>query len=107
MTIESFIIFNKVNPETGLTIKQENLRQQHDIPLDTLVEINCDYSEYHGLRLFVARHERDCDGTPLYGLSFEKHEIISNWFLVFKEGVVNFAITGGFGKESLIVVKSA
>lgn len=65
-----------VNPETGNTFRQDNLAQTHKIPLETLVEIlpynedpEQDYGEHTGLRLWVAEHTRDCDGTPLYTLS--------------------------------------
>lgn len=54
----------------GKTIRQNNLEKQHAIPLGTLVEINADYLDVHGVRLFVVNYSRDCDGTPLYDLSF-------------------------------------
>lgn len=49
-----------------------------DIPIGTLVEITykSDYEEEneskYGLRLFVVNHSRDCDGTPLYDMSFDQ-----------------------------------
>lgn len=64
--------------QNGKTIKQNNLEKKHNIQLGTLVEITCDDSlcdeedQHNGLRLFVVEHTRDCDGTPLYGLSFDK-----------------------------------
>lgn len=52
---------------------------KHTIPLGTLVEIkhndefdnekNDDYRK--GIRMFVVRHSFDCDGSPLYDLSFD------------------------------------
>ena len=64
------------NPESGKTYRQENNEKTHKIPLGTLVEVdfNDEYCETpkKGLRLFVVRHDRDCDGTPLYSLSFNK-----------------------------------
>lgn len=54
----------------GVTDKQRNLELSHLIPLGTLVEVNASCCEEHGCRLFVVSHDRDCDGTPLYGLSF-------------------------------------
>lgn len=64
--------------DNGLTVKQNNLQLKHKIPLGALVEISYD-SKYdepdddtNGLRLFVVDHSRDCDGTPLYGLSFSR-----------------------------------
>lgn len=64
------------NTESGKTYRQENLEKAHKIPLGTLVEVsfNDEYCETpkNGLRLFVVRHDRDCDNTPLYSLSFNK-----------------------------------
>jgi len=53
----------------GLTIRENNMKTEHKIPLGSLVEVNIPYIEEHGVRLFVVSHERDCDGTPLYTLS--------------------------------------
>ena len=58
--------------ENGKTIKENNMQKQHSIAIGTLVEVNIDYLEEHGIRLFVCSHDRDCDGTPLYTLSFDK-----------------------------------
>ncbi len=53
---------------SGRTYRQVNAAKAHSIPLGTLVETN------RGARLFVARHDRDCDQTPLYALSYEPGE---------------------------------
>lgn len=58
----------------GKTVKQNNMAQVHNISIGTLVEIlpdSCSDDEA-GLRLFVVGHGRDCDGTPLYHMSFNK-----------------------------------
>jgi hypothetical protein len=59
----------------GKTIKENNLEIKHNIPLGELVEIITwdkeSEEKYGGLRLFVVEHERDVDGTPLYGLSWD------------------------------------
>jgi len=58
----------------GKTVKQNNMAQVHNISIGTLVEIlpdSCSDDEA-GLRLFVVGHGRDCDGTPLYHMSFKK-----------------------------------
>lgn len=62
-----FLLRNMVEAN-GKTIKQNNTERTHTIPLDTLVELE------NGVRLFVYRHDRDCDGTPLYALSAEIRE---------------------------------
>lgn len=39
----------------------------HTIPVGSLVELDDDC-----VRLYVVAHHRDCDGTPLYALSWDK-----------------------------------
>lgn len=57
-------VADMVNEKTGKTWREENLEKEHNIPLKSLVEV-----EGRGLRLYVVKYLRDCDGTPLYGLS--------------------------------------
>lgn len=52
----------------GKTVRQNNEAIAHTIPLGTLVEVDLDYSDHHGIRMFVVMHTRDCDGSPLYAL---------------------------------------
>lgn len=67
--------------ENGKTWKENNMEIKHNIPLGTLVEIHIesdgepevDPDSLNGVRLFVCDHSRDCDGTPLYSLSFDKN----------------------------------
>lgn len=99
------------NPTTGLTWRQENLNLTHQIPLGTLVEVNIEESDYHGLRAFVVRHDRDCDGTPLYALSVEPLDKYINTIRLIKavgihDSVERFMVKGGFDEESLIVIRS-
>ena len=114
--------------QNGKTIKQNNLeKKKHNIELGTLVEITSDDTlhdeedQHNGLRLFVVQHTRDCDGTPLYSLSFNKaagcelqsamddlekqakgsleHDLVS-WMTINLQG----SILHGFPEESLKVV---
>jgi len=64
-------------PARGKTIKENNLEKQHNIPINTLVEI----ASLGGARLYVLGFSRDCDGTPLYrlGISDNTHFIISGY----------------------------
>jgi hypothetical protein len=111
--------------ENGQTITQNNLQKQHNIPLGSLVEIFSTDDEkwndpegiQHGLRLWVTGHTRDCDGTPLYALSFNK-----NAYAEFKncerqaesgDKLVNHMkqyyrgqFDDGYSEESLIVIKA-
>lgn len=104
--------FADIREKNGKTIRENNLELTHKIPLGTLVEINHEDSKYHGLRVFVVRHDRDCDGTPLYALSFDKdicqqienykacEEIFMRQIAKYEE----FKIFGAYGEESLIDV---
>lgn len=67
-------LVDPLDPE-GRTFREVNQSMPHNIPLGTLVEVKWD--EWFGggacrkihARLWVVRHDRDCDGTPLYSLS--------------------------------------
>jgi len=125
--MSNIIFVNDVVLEDGKTIKETNLQKQHSIALGSLVEIKSDDDLVYcdslgGLRLFVTDHMRDCDGTPLYALSFNKkaaerlteaekalvnveqgsltHTLIS-WNVTFFKG----SILTGFSEESLTVIK--
>lgn len=65
------IVYEIPGPD-GKTDKEINLLMQHNIPLGSLVEVGDDVPEQAGCRLYVVQHNRDCDGTPLYSLSFDK-----------------------------------
>lgn len=68
MTVQ---IVYEIRDENGVSEKERNLQITHNIPLGTLVEVNYPCSPEHGCRLFVVEHTRDCDGEPLYSLSFD------------------------------------
>ena len=74
---------NDIVEANGKSFKDNNLAIQHNIPLGSLVEILPEQDEnpnepnrHTGLRLFVVSLSRDCDGTPLYTLSFNKNSFI-------------------------------
>jgi hypothetical protein len=96
-----FFMHNTVQ-ENGKTVKENNLDNlHHKIPVGTLVEVK--YDNWFGegacekvhARLWVIKHTRDCDGTPLYSLSRYK-----DW----KEGQQKNSVHG-FGGESLKVIE--
>jgi hypothetical protein len=67
---------SEIQESNGKTIRQNNMEKKHEIPIGSLIEFNCEDNSYeedpvNGLRLFVVNHSRDCDGTPLYDLSFK------------------------------------
>jgi len=57
----------------GKTIKENNTAIKHSIPIGTLVEIET------GVRLFILKHHRDCDGTPLYSIGIDEEDSFSNY----------------------------
>lgn len=85
------------NPESGKTYREENEAKQHNVPLGTLVEVE------DGLRLFVVAHERDCDGTPLYALSFDKEWAPDMFGTKFK-AFARWRLSAGYPESSLKVV---
>ena len=100
-------IHNLVNPKSGKTRKEENLEQQHNIPIGTLVEIQVDSesdAQYDGVRLYVVGHTRDCDGTPLYQLGM-KNASLKNPFL--GDAFYAFDTFGGFAEDYLKIIKNS
>ena len=73
------LLVSDIVEENGKTVRENNNALIHNIPLGSLVEILPDMWEMEsgevsistGLRLYVVNHGRDCNGTPLYDLSFD------------------------------------
>ena len=76
------------------TYKEVNAAKIHTIPVGTLVELE------DGVRLWVVYHGRDCDGTPLYFLSYDKDDIIKE-----RENFRNSSWTSGYSEEGLKIIK--
>lgn len=57
----------------GRTFRQINAARKHEFPLESLVELD------DGERLYVKRHTRDCDQTPLYSLGTLHEEDPHRW----------------------------
>lgn len=111
-------ICDLVNPESGLSYREENRLQSHNIPLFSLVEVvgnPASPGPNDGMRLFVQRLGRDCDQTPLYWLTLDykvvghdlslggnktEHELM---LARLKGG----STMGGYREESLVVIRSA
>lgn len=108
--------------KNGLTVRENNLKAEHKIPLGSLVEVDIEGHEENGVRLFVISHDRDCDGTPLYTLSFDKKageklkslkqelETLSPGsedcsIARYRYNLADGSVTGGFSEYSLIVIK--
>lgn len=65
------INFSDLVESNGNTVRQNNLMLDHNIPIGTMVEIIFEEDQQHGMRVFIAEHSRDCDGTPTYGLTMD------------------------------------
>lgn len=89
----------------GKTIRENNMLLQHNITLGTLVEVNIDYSDHHGIRAFVVRYDRDCDGTPLYGLGMSNDLASYECSDKTIQKLINMKIESGFPEDSLVIVK--
>lgn len=105
---KAFNFADLISSDTGKTFREENEEKKHNIPLGTLVEVDVD--DYYlenpkkGLRLFVVSHDRDCDGTPLYSLSFNKNWKKDKYGEKFE--LLNKAqIDSGYDENSLKIVK--
>lgn len=94
-----FINIADIPDEDGKTPRQKNLANPHNIPLQSLVETS------EGLRLWVVDHRRDCDGTPLYGLSFDI-DWHSSMYGLQNQAMAMSRVDGGYPEESLTVISS-
>jgi hypothetical protein len=92
---------NDIIEKNGKTIKENNLELIHNIPIESLVEIiEPELENFYGTRLFVVKHTRDCDGTPLYTLCANKNDKDYHVF-----GLIINTKHGGFSEENLKVIK--
>lgn len=112
------VILHHIVGEDGQTDKERNTKNQHTIPLFSLVEIEYEGSEEFGLRLYVQGHSRDCDGTPLYNLTYDYRivgkDVSTDRVRAAKDSLDHMLavidtgkITGGYSAESLVVIRTA
>lgn len=110
----------------GKTVRQNNQAIPHELPLGSLVEITIDCpigefgSVYKGVRLFVVAHDRDCDGSPLYSLSFDQNVLREiegaqatfddnrgskfNSLFAMSVGKAKGSISDGWGPDNLLLI---
>lgn len=84
------IVMHDIVEKNGKTAKENNLEKTHKIKIGALVELKS------GARLFIVKHLRDCDGTPLYGLTADLEEYDD-----FKDNEYWNKVHGGYGEDSL------
>jgi len=115
MKVEKIVKFGDIVEDNGKTIRENNLEEKHNIPIGTLVEVKYDkwytngacYKRYD--RLFVVKHTRDCDGTPLYSLAnsrdylkdYSQDAFLSNSFI--KNSF--YGLEHGFSEENLTPIE--
>ena len=88
----------------GKTWREKNLELKHNIPIRTLVEIlemEPEAPHMNGIRLLVCAHSRDCDGEPLYNLTWnmEMYERYQNY----PPAIVT--CIGGYPEDCLKVIR--
>lgn len=74
----------------GRTYREVNSAKNHKFMVGQLVEID------HGVRLFIAKQSRDCDGTPLYCLTPRKGDYNQE-----REGFANSNWINGWPEDSM------
>lgn len=79
--------------------------KEHNIPIGAMVEINLEYNEDHGARLWVADHTRDCDGYPLYALYCSSNISIYEYVKEANPKLARYMISDGWTEDCLIVLK--
>lgn len=73
----SIVNVSDIVEKNGKTFKENNMSKKHSFPIGSLVEIMGDDGDDDvGIRLYVVSHSRDCDGTPLYGMSFKRNSVV-------------------------------
>jgi hypothetical protein len=71
------------------TYRQVNAEKVHAIPLGALVGLE------DGERMFIKRHTRDCDMTPLYSVGMKDDEVDSGLMCKWHHG---------YGEENLTII---
>lgn len=105
----------------GKTIKENNLEKTHSFPISSLVEIDYEGDPRHGIRALVASHDRDFDGSVMYGLTLNsevadkiKHlKEMQDIALSLKEveeynsliSIHEMEIAGGWGEDNLKLIR--
>ncbi len=92
------IVNRMIDPDTGESFKETNLKKTHGIPIGKLVELMPRTDPEHGgVRLYVVAHTRDCDGTPLYAMSATKSDTEAR-----QPGFANPSWEHGWTEENLM-----
>lgn len=102
--------FSEIVESNGKTIRENNLKKEHQICIGSLVEVKYDNWYGNGAcskrcdRLFVVEHTRDCDGTPLYTLASSNEYLTNNQDSFFTKCAI-YKTEHGFSEETLTVIE--
>lgn len=77
----------------GRTYRQINKSKKHKFKIGQLVELE------NGVRLFIAKQTRDCDGTVLYSLCSDRDDIEQQ-----NDGSANYKWLHGYGENNMKAV---
>lgn len=132
--------FGDIVEKNGKTIRENNTEIPHNIPIGTIVEFDINPDQpLHGTidengkewstgimcgkaRAYIYDHTRDCDGTPLYTLSFKNPDkirpdekrictIIEGWEerpFALKRDIsfsIFYGLISGYDESSLRIIK--
>ena len=77
MSIEFTNVADLPDPDDNLgrTYREVNNAKSHKFNIGDLVEVDGE------IRLFIAKLDRDCDGTPVYSLTYEKSLSSMNYWV--------------------------
>ena len=92
ITILNIADLKDPNDPQGRTYREVNNAKVHKFDKGDLVEIT-----YTGVRLFVAKQTRDCDGSLLYSLTPNEDD--------FEQEQEGFCWVNGWGEESLVKIR--
>lgn len=81
------------NDPQGRTYRQVNKSKKHKFKIGQLIELE------NGVRLFIAKQTRDCDGTPLYSLSTDEDDIEQR-----NDGSANYKWLHGYDEDNMKAV---
>jgi len=93
MNMVNIADFKDPNDPKGRSYREVNNATKHNIPVGKLVEMES------GVRLFVVKHGRDCDGTPLYELCADRDDTTQE-----RKGFRNSKWIGGYSEDGLKVI---
>lgn len=85
-----------LNDAQGRTLREVNAARPHIHPIGALVELES------GARLFVVKHDRDCDQTPLYSVGPERVDLADAYYVQWGSGRIKWLM--GYTEDDLQMI---